>query len=368
MQTSTTSAPTSPTCWSAFSEGNLNDRITALQQRAAGPDFWNHPEEAASTLQELHRCEALNHQWATVAEELDLLHELAHLTDDDPDLNEQLDRAAEPIAAIIAEAKLSLALSHHRDSSPAIITIQAGTGGTEAQYWAETLTGMYCGWAKLHKRDADVLSVQYAHPTGFRQATIRITGDHPYGYLRGEAGVHRLSRVSDFDPSQRRHTSFARVEVLPEMPRQSAEFTTDPAEIKTDYFRASGPGGQHVQKVATAVRLTHKTTGITAVAQSERSQKQNLEAAHRILATRLAALQQEQDEARAREIRGQIVPAQWGNHIRSYILNPNQLVADHRTGLKLPDAHSVLSGQLDELIQSHFDHRIKQPGAVHTAA
>ena len=196
---------------------------------------------------------------------------------------------------------------------------------------------------------------------------MTIQGPQAYGTLRGEIGVHRLSRVSDFDPSQRRHTSFARIELIPELLAAEQPPTPAKSELRIETFRASGPGGQHVQKSDTAVRITHLPTGITASAQSERSQKQNLAAAHRILLARIAAQQQQQDRAAAQAIHAQAPPAVWGNQIRSYILNPNQLVADHRTGTKLPNAKAILAGDLQPLIDAHFQFRIDRTEPHHHA-
>ena len=305
--------------------------------------------------------QSLHNDWAETTQQVNHLTELAAIAaaDQDQQLRSDITAESAKLGTWLDETIIRLALTGQHDHHHALLTVQAGTGGTEARYWAETLLGMYCRWAAQKNRPNQLLNVSYGETAGIKQATLLIEGDHAYGTLQGENGIHRLSRVSTFDPSRRRHTSFARVELIPDLPPSARNVDLDKSEIRTDTFRASGPGGQHVQKSATAIRLTHLPTGTTASAQSERSQKQNLDAATRILTARLNALHAKQQELKARELRGHIPAAQWSNQIRSYILNPSQLVADHRTGIKLQNAWSVLDGNIDPLINAFIGHRLK---------
>ena len=332
-----------------------------LEHEVTQTNFWDDTQSAANTLRQLDQLRSIRDDWNDTQQKVSNLTELAEIaiTDQDQQLISDIKVESAKLATWLDQTIIQLALTGEHDLQPAMITIQAGTGGTEAQYWAETLLGMYCRWAAHENRPNELLNVSYGEKAGIKQATLLIEGDHPYGILQGEAGVHRLSRISTFDPSRRRHTSFARVELMPDLPPSIGNIRIDKSEVRTDTFRASGPGGQHVQKSDTAVRLTHLPTGIKAIAQSERSQKQNLEAATRILTARLNARHTKEQELQARELRGNLPAAQWSNQIRSYILNPNQLVADHRTGVKLQNAKSVLDGNLEPLIQAFIDHRLK---------
>ena len=261
--------------------------------------------------------------------------------DGDQEAEEQFDREARTILAELEQRQ-----SDRRD---AVLAIQAGAGGQDAQDWAEQLAGMYAAWARERRLDAQVLSVQHAPGCGIRNTTMEI--QQAYGLLRPEHGVHRLSHISPRDSSGRRHTSFASVEVLPVQPR-----TQDPGldmqQVDIQAFRSSGPGGQHMQKSSTAVRAVHLPTGLTAVCQSERSQIQNREYALRVLAARLAA-RKEEEERREREItRGERQEPAFGNRIRSYVFLPRRFVRDHRTGFTHPDPEAVLAGDLDGFIQA----------------
>lgn len=215
---------------------------------------------------------------------------------------------------------------------------------------------MYCGWAKLQNAEADIIDISHGKHAGIRQATIALAKPGTHHALSAEYGVHRLSRVSDFDPDGWRHTSFARVTVIPDLPKRQ-EPDLNQAHIKVHTFRASGPGGQHVQKSATAVRLVHLPTGITAQAQSERSQRQNLQHAMRVLAARINEAERVRDAELAREFRGTLPPASWSNQVRSYILNPKQMVKDHRTGHVEHDAQSVLTGGVQPFIDAYHQNR-----------
>ena len=367
-KTSTNCRSSSPKPWSAFSVSLLQGQISELEQESSHPEFWTNPYAAAEVNRQLESLRRRHHHWQDTISQVQHLAELNLIAQSDHDhsLLLEIQQQAGPIHQQLDQELGSLAFSEPYDHLPAILTIHAGTGGDEAHFWAQTLLEMYASWAQQHRRAPEILNISYGERAGIRQATMTIQGPNAYGTLRGEIGVHRLSRVSDFDPSQRRHTSFARIELVPELPAAEQQPPAK-SELRVETFRASGPGGQHVQKSDTAVRITHIPTGITASAQSERSQKQNLAAANRILLARIAAQQQQQDRAAAQAIRAQAPPAAWGNQIRSYILNPNQLVADHRTGTKLPNAKAILAGDLQPLIDAHFQFRIDSTKPHHHA-
>ncbi len=279
---------------------------------------------------------------------------LLQLAEDEAD--EELARAvAEDVSALAAqleEMELGLALSGEYDRRDAILAIHAGAGGTDSQDWAEMLLRMYLRWADRHGYATNILDLMPGEEAGIKSATVEVVGRNAYGYLRGERGVHRLVRISPFDASHARHTSFALVEVMPEV-ESEAEVSIDPEDLRIDVFRASGHGGQNVQKNATAVRITHIPTGISVVCQNERSQSRNKEMAMRVLEARLLEKElQKRAEEQAR-LKGEHVSAGWGNQIRSYVLHPYKMVKDHRTGYETSDTEDVLDGDLDALMRAY---------------
>jgi len=239
------------------------------------------------------------------------------------------------------------------DSRNAMVALHAGAGGTESQDWANMLLRMYLRWAERHNYKAEVLDVSPGEEAGIKSAVLEIKGDYVYGYLKGEHGVHRLVRLSPFDADHARHTSFALVEVLPE-----AEGTVDvkiaSEDLRIDTFRSSGPGGQHMQKTSSAVRITHLPTGLVATCQGQRSQHQNKEAALRILYSRVLELDRENKEAERAKLKGERIEAGWGNQIRSYVLHPYKMVKDHRTDYEVHNAEAVLDGELDGFITNYL--------------
>ncbi len=279
---------------------------------------------------------------------------LLQLAEDEAD--EELARAvAEDVSALAAqleEMELGLALSGEYDRRDAILAIHAGAGGTDSQDWAEMLLRMYLRWADRHGYATNILDLMPGEEAGIKSATVEVVGRNAYGYLRGERGVHRLVRISPFDASHARHTSFALVEVMPEV-ESEAEVSIDPEDLRIDVFRASGHGGQNVQKNATAVRITHIPTGISVVCQNERSQSRNKEMAMRVLEARLLEKElQKRAEEQAR-LKGEHVSAGWGNQIRSYVLHPYKMVKDHRTGYETSGTEDVLDGDLDALMRAY---------------
>jgi peptide chain release factor 2 len=250
-------------------------------------------------------------------------------------------------------------LSGDYDDRNAMLALHAGAGGTESQDWADMLLRMYLRWAERHNYQAEVLDVSPGEEAGIKSAIVGVKGDHAYGYLKGEHGVHRLVRLSPFDADHARHTSFALVEVLPEA-EQELDIKISPEDLKIDTFRSSGPGGQHMQKTSSAVRVTHLPTGLIAVCESQRSQHQNKETALRILYARLLELERVKEEKEKAKLKGERVDAGWGNQIRSYVLHPYKMVKDHRTGYETGNAEIVLDGDLDGFITAYLRSKVGQ--------
>jgi peptide chain release factor 2 len=257
------------------------------------------------------------------------------------------------IASELDELELELAFRGEYDERNAILSIHAGAGGTESQDWAEMLMRMYMRWAERRGYKAEVFDVSLGEEAGIKSAVVEVGGGYAFGYLKSERGVHRLVRLSPFDADHARHTSFALVEVMPEA-EADVDVRVEPDDLKVDTFRSSGPGGQHMQKTSSAVRLTHLPTGIVVTCQSERSQRQNKEIAQKILQSRLLEVELEKRAEERVRLKGKHIAAGWGNQIRSYVLHPYRMVKDHRTGYHTADTDGVLDGGLDEFITAYL--------------
>ena len=325
-----------------------------MQQQAAHPGFWDNPSEALETTRRLDQLTEEARAWSTKVQHANDLLEMALLAleQDHTAFLDEVDQAATQLQEDITDHIISMTLSGPDDDDPAIITIQAGAGGAEASLWAEMLLGMYTGWAHRTQRPHQLIDTAYADRGGIRSATLEIMGTKPYGLLKDEAGVHRLVRMSPLDPAGKRHTSFSRVEVLPAVPEQDTANTPPSYEIRFEAFHSSAPGGQHVQKVASAVRLVHIPTGITVTCQTERSQHQNRRYAMRLLMARLQEYHRLRQYEAKRSIRGQPPEPSWGMRTRSYTLQPRQHVIDHRTGHRTGNADAVIAGNIDGLINA----------------
>ncbi len=283
------------------------------------------------------------------------LQELAALAqaEGEESLVNELTRDADRLASRLDHLEFELSFAGPYDRRSAILAVHAGAGGTESQDWAEMLLRMYLRWAERRGYRTDVLDVTPGEEAGMKSATLEVSGPHAYGYLRSERGVHRLVRLSPFDAGHARHTSFALVEVMPEA-ESPAELKIDPEDLRIDVFRASGHGGQNVQKNATAVRITHLPTSIVATCQNERSQYRNRESAMKVLEARLIERDLDRQVEEKARLKGEHVAAGWGNQIRSYVLHPYKMVKDHRTGHETSDPVSVLDGDLDELMKAYL--------------
>jgi peptide chain release factor 2 len=292
-------------------------------------------------------------KWRQVEKKVTDAAELLSLAEEDAALEPEVESELAAVAARLEELELEAAFSSEYDARNAILSIHAGAGGTESQDWAEMLMRMYLRWAERHGYEAEILDTTPGDEAGIKSVTLSIGGDYAYGYLKSEHGVHRLVRLSPFDADHLRHTSFVLVEVMPEA-EGDVDVRIGPDDLKVDVFRSSGPGGQHMQKTSTAVRLTHLPTGLVVTCQSERSQHQNKEIALRILQSRLLEAELvKRAEARAK-LKGKRVSAGWGNQIRSYVLHPYKMVKDHRTDYQTSDTTAVLDGELDGFIQAYI--------------
>jgi len=277
--------------------------------------------------------------------------ELIQIVDDS--MEAELVHEIEKIEAAVDRLELKTLLSGKYDRGNAILAIHSGAGGTDSQDWAEMLERLYLRWAESHNYKTDVLDRTAGEEAGIKSVTIGISGPLAYGYLRPEKGVHRLVRLSPFDAAHRRHTSFALVEVLPELGDLN-EIKVPADDIKMDVYKSSGAGGQNVQKNATAVRLTHIPTGMVVTCQNERSLVQNKENAMRVLKARLLEMKQEEQDEQISELRGEYTKAEWGSQIRSYVLHPYQLVKDHRTDFEMGNTQAVLDGEIDPFIEAYL--------------
>jgi len=270
--------------------------------------------------------------------------ELAQL--DDESLRSDLEKEVKEIELELERRAFALMLSGAHDRDGAILAIHAGAGGTDSQDWAAMLERMYLRWAESAGFQTEILDFTPGEEAGIKTVTIAVSGEYAFGYLRSEKGVHRLVRLSPFDAAHRRHTSFALIEVLPQVSMEDAEIEINPGDVKIDVFRSSGAGGQNVQKNATAVRLTHLPSGIVVTCQNERSQNQNREFAMNILRARLLEIKLAEKEEERAILRGEYTKAEWGSQIRSYVLHPYQMVKDHRSNHEVGAAQSVLDGDL----------------------
>ncbi len=293
--------------------------------------------------------------WRKFFQRIDDSLELAQLEDES--LREELEKEAATLEEELSQRELTVLLSGKYDRGNALLSINAGAGGTDSQDWAAMLQRMYLRFCERRGYSTEILDITEGEEAGIKSVTIAVEGPLAFGYLRAEKGVHRLVRLSPFDAAHRRHTSFAQVEVLPAIEDDELGIQINPEDLRIDIYRSSSAGGQNVQKNATAVRLTHLPTGLVVSCQNERSQMQNRENAMRVLRGRLAELQQQQQDQHLAELRGDYVKAEWGSQIRSYVLHPYQLVKDHRTDHEVGNTQAVLDGELDGFIEAYLRHK-----------
>jgi peptide chain release factor 2 len=329
--------------------------LNAIQKQSEEPDLWQDPENAQRVMKKLAALRDQVESAQSIRQRIDDTLELAQLEDES--LRADLEKEVDSIEQEISQREFLAMFSGKYDRSDALLSVSAGAGGTDSQDWAQMLERMYLRWAENHGYETDVLDESEGEEAGIKSVTIAVNGSYAYGYLRPEKGVHRLVRLSPFDAAHRRHTSFALVEVLPQV-EDDTSIEINPADLRIDTYRSAGAGGQNVQKNETAIRITHIPSGIVVTCQNERSQTQNRENAMRVLRARLLELRQREQEQEMGELRGEFQKVEWGSQIRSYVLHPYQMVKDHRTDFETGNTQAVLNGDLDSFIEAYLRKQI----------
>lgn len=336
------------------------ERAAELEAETGRSDFWNDQQVAQKKMQELSTLRAQVDQWEGLYRRATDALELYQMAEDDPALLTELEQEASALEEEYQQGEFSLALSGPHDSGPAIISIHAGAGGTEAQDWAQMLLRMYLRWAEKRGFKTTITDMTEGEEAGIKSVTVEIDGPYAYGYLKAEKGTHRLVRLSPFDANNRRHTSFAKVEVMPVLD-ENIDIEINPKDIEIEVYLSGGAGGQNVQKNATAVRIRHLPTGIVVTCQNERSQTQNRESAMRVLRGKLYELEQERLAEEKAKLKGENVQANFGAQIRSYVLHPYQLVKDLRTDVETGNTSAVLDGDLDAFMEAWLKQQVGEP-------
>ncbi|MBM4119704.1 MAG: peptide chain release factor 2 [Nitrospira sp.] len=347
-----------------FDFAHLTAELHAVEQQTTQPDFWNHPQQAARINRKKASLERDINRWTAIERQEGDLTALLQLAEEseDTDLARELDSSLLKFEQAIEQLRIELLLSGEHDNSNAIVAIHPGAGGTESQDWAQMLMRMYVRWAERKGFKVSALDLQGGDVAGIKSATLSITGPHAYGYIKAEAGVHRLVRISPFDANKRRHTSFASVFVYPEL-ADDADVEIDEKDLRIDTFRSGGAGGQNVNKVETAIRITHIPTNTVAQCQNERSQLQNRMGAMKILKAKLFELEQQKKQEKFNAIVGEKKDISWGSQIRSYVFQPYQLVKDLRTGVEVGQVDAVMDGDIDRFIEAYLKLKLTK-GAV----
>jgi peptide chain release factor 2 len=332
-------------------------RLAEQREAAQAPDLWDNQQNAQRVMKDVARLENLTTTWDTLetgSSDIQEFVALAEAEEDSDALAADLETELAAFEAQFDALELTLTLGGEYDDRNAMLSIHAGAGGTEAQDWAEMMLRMYLRWADQHRFKAEIMAISSGEEAGIKSVEIRITGDNTYGLLKSERGVHRLVRISPFDSSHSRHTSFALVEVMPEAAAGDINVEIKSDDLRIDTYRASGNGGQNVQKNDTAVRITHFPTGTVVTCQNERSQNRNRESAMLVLESRLLELEIQRVEAERAELKGVHVDMGWGNQIRSYVLQPYQMVKDLRTNVETSDTSAVLDGDIDGFVTAYL--------------
>jgi len=345
----------SPTSWCVFDVATLETDAAKLETRSGEPGFWDDAQEAQATMRRLSEMRGTAGTWRELERRARDLASLIEMSLDEADdaLAAELHAEHDQLVRRVGELEFELTFSGPYDGRKAILAVHAGAGGTESQDWAAMLLRMYTRWAERHGFTWELFDTTPGEEAGIKSATVEIDGPHIYGYLKGEAGVHRLVRISPFDASHSRHTSFAKVEVLPEADAAS-EVEIDPDDLRIDVFRASGHGGQNVQKNSTAIRITHIPSGIVVTCQNERSQHRNKESAMKVLESRLLEIELKRRAEEHARLKGEHISAAFGNAVRSYVLHPYKLVKDQRSSFESTDPSAILDGDLDEMLKAHL--------------
>jgi peptide chain release factor 2 len=345
---------------STFDPDSLTARAAELEAAMQSPGFWDDQAQATRISQEHSRVTRKLERWEQLEREVAEARELLEL---EPDLEGEIAAQVVPVRREVERLQEDALFSGEYDSGDAVVSITAGTGGTDAQDWAEMLLRMYLRWAADRGFETELLEASPGEEAGLKSATLAVKGENAYGLFKAERGVHRLVRLSPYDSAHRRHTAFAQVVAAPLLP-DTSEIELDESELRIDTYRASGAGGQHVNKTDSAVRITHLPTGIVVQCQNERSQTSNKATAMRILRSRLAELAEEEREAELAKERGAKQDVGFGSQIRSYVLHPYQLVKDHRTDFETGNTQAVLDGSLDGFVRAYLLQRAAAHGAA----
>lgn len=338
-----------------FDISSLSEDLEVLQKKLLAKDLWESPAKAQQLLKEKSNIESILQPFTSLEKKLEDINILLELSEEEEGevFLEDAQKGMEWLKLELDEIELKSLLSLEEDKNNAIMTIHPGAGGTESQDWAQILLRMYIRWAERKGFKVEMAELLPGEEAGIKSATLTIAGKYAYGYLKAEAGVHRLVRISPFDANKRRHTSFAAILVYPEI-SEDIEVELKGDDIKIDTFRASGAGGQHVNKTSSAVRITHIPTGIVVSCQNERSQHKNKAMALKILRARFYAIKKKEQDKKMEEFIGEKKDIAWGSQIRSYILQPYQLIKDHRTGIEIGNVNAVLDGDIDNFIKEYL--------------
>ena len=339
---------------SIFDLASKQSQLDLLRKEAESPTLWDDPISAQSLMKKIASLERDVSTWVSINDKAVGLKELIEI--DDGSFSDEISRQLDQLQKELDQKEIDLLLSGEYDEGNALLTIHAGAGGTDSQDWAEMLERMYLRWADSQGFKTEILDLSPGEECGIKSVTISVEGQFAYGYLSQEIGVHRLVRLSPFDSAHRRHTSFALVEVLPEI-EDNAEIIIRPEDITIEVYKSSGAGGQNVQKNMTAVRIIHHETGLVVTCQNERSQTQNRESALKVLRSRLFRMQEEERADTVSELKGEFKKMEWGNQIRSYVLHPYQMVKDHRTDYETGNTQAVLDGDISAFIEASLKHK-----------
>ncbi len=343
--------------WSIFDLPEKKSRLSELEKLAENPDLWENREKAQGILKKIVDLRDEIHDLEKLKLQITDSHDLALLGDES--IRSDLESELVDIEHKLDQLELSTLLSEEYDYGNALLAIHAGAGGTDSQDWAEMLERMYLRWAEKNNFKAEILDRSVGEEAGIKSVTIAMDGKYAYGYLKSEKGVHRLVRLSPFDAAHRRHTSFAQVEILPDIDQDNMPIEIPQDDVRIDIFKSSGAGGQNVQKNSTAIRLLHIPTGIIVTCQNERSQLQNRENAFRVLKAKLLEIRRIEQEKELSKLRGVYQKAEWGSQIRSYVLHPYQLAKDHRTEFEVGNVTAVLDGDLNGFIEAYLKYNIE---------
>lgn len=344
-----------------FDVENKEKELKELESKTTENDFWNDTDNSSKVLKQINSLKSKVEGFKKLNNELNNLLEMSELlqVEEDEELAKELLKSTYTLEKDIQKLEITTLLSGKYDNNNAILTIHPGAGGTEAQDWAEMLYRMYTRWVNANGYEVKELDYLEGDEAGLKSVTFSVNGDYAYGYLKGEMGVHRLVRISPFDAGGRRHTSFASVEVLPEI-TDDIELDINSDDIKMDVYRASGAGGQHINKTSSAVRLTHIPTGIIVACQTERSQFQNRDTAMKMLKSKLLNLKEKEQKDTIDELKGIQMDIAWGSQIRSYVFCPYTLVKDHRTNYEVGNVQAVMDGDLNGFIDSYLKFNLEK--------